>query len=523
MNISDKKTYSNYVFNAVVVNANTDMDPENKGRVQIYIPTMQIEYAEYYAEYAKADKTGKENSPHKDKFPWATTLVADLKDGNQIIGCNLNNNNGEYVVMGLDVNNEVDTNVSGAGGNDLSTYSGNASGILNLAMPILIQNEIGVSVNAWPDNIPDSKYKSINPYDKGCSCLVKSRCSHSGGWSIGLIQWHHSRAFNLMYDIVKNDSSWKSKSPNQNLDIVKDLESCVKKGSTYGYANKYTDNYHPISGTAPYTFIQNVLGSDIGKKVQRDKAQEDIEYSIKLVTSNPYNISNPAIIIWLVDILNQYGNGKTTTIKKAAEISAKGGDMIKALEEFRTWCKSNLGDYYKYEGRRNRTFEYVKQLYNNGKLSMFGGINLSSDPDANKGGMFLWPTPGCQVITSKYGWRGAIAGTSHTGSNFHTGIDLARNGGALGQKIIAAHSGKVIFAGNGRGYGNLIKIENGKYQTWYAHQRNFEKGIKAGVEVQAGQVIGYVDSTGNSSGSHLHFEVRINGQTTDPLPYIKKS
>ena len=58
--------------------------------------------------------------------------------------------------------------------------------------------------------------------------------------------------------------------------------------------------------------------------------------------------------------------------------------------------------------------------------------------------------------------------------------------------------------------------------TYYAHQSSRENGIKDGVTVKAGQVIGYVGNTGNSFGAHLHFEVRINNNTQNPLPYIKK-
>lgn len=526
MDILDKKSYSNYTFEGIVVNTETDMDPENKNRIQIYIPSLQIEYSNLYVTYAKLDKNGKENSADKSKFPWATSSVKDLVVGNKVIGCNLNNENSEYVILGLNVNDDMDSSIVPVGGNGILSISGNASGLLDLAMPIILSNEIGVSTDAWPNNIPDKNYALITPYDKGCSCTNKPRCMHSGGWSIGLIQWHHGRAFNLMFEIAKADSDWKNKSDNQNLDIIKDLESSVNNNSTYNYANKYTDNYHPIEGTQPYNFIKNMLSSDTGKKVQREKASEDIAYSIKLVTSEPYNISNPAIVIWLVDILNQYGNGKTTTIKKAAEISAVSGDMINQLEQFRTWCESNLGDYSLYKNRRNKTFEYVKQLYNSGKLSLFGGINLSSDPNANKGGQLLWPSPGCQEITSKYGNRTYWNEKKQQYvTGFHTGVDLARNGGALNQQIIAAHAGTVQLYKDGTmgGYGNLIILTNGNMKTYYAHQNKFADNLKSGMQVNAGDVIGYVGDTGNSTGAHLHFEVRINNATQNPLPYIKKS
>jgi murein DD-endopeptidase MepM/ murein hydrolase activator NlpD len=73
-------------------------------------------------------------------------------------------------------------------------------------------------------------------------------------------------------------------------------------------------------------------------------------------------------------------------------------------------------------------------------------------------------------------------------------------------------------AGPSSGYGNftLIKHTNG-YETAYGHQTAFAKGIAPGVTVRQGQIIGYVGSTGLSTGPHLHFEIRVNGQPVDPL------
>ncbi len=121
-------------------------------------------------------------------------------------------------------------------------------------------------------------------------------------------------------------------------------------------------------------------------------------------------------------------------------------------------------------------------------------------------GRFMRPVSGGS-ITSYYGYRR---------SGFHTGIDIAR---PTGTKIYAADGGTVTFAGRSGGYGLLIKIDHGNgYSTYYAHCSALS--VKKGQQVNKGDVIGKVGSTGNSTGSHLHFEVRLNGATKNPLNYV---
>jgi murein DD-endopeptidase MepM/ murein hydrolase activator NlpD len=91
--------------------------------------------------------------------------------------------------------------------------------------------------------------------------------------------------------------------------------------------------------------------------------------------------------------------------------------------------------------------------------------------------------------------------------------------GGMGQAIAAAGAGTVIFAGVKGGYGNTIMIDHGGGMvTLYAHQSSFAAGY--GSKVAAGQVIGYVGSTGDSTGPHLHFEVRLGGTPVNPGRYL---
>ena len=499
MEIASKKSYYNAIYEAIIVNDNIDSDPEDKGRVQIYIPYIHTEYINTYMDYMLS--SDKQNQDGCNRFPWAYVLVDNLKNGNVVYCSYVNNSNDQYVIIGLDVNNPANTASASSG---LEIGSAEINGVLDLAMPIIIHNEVGIGTSDWPNNIPTNNYIKINPYD-------------NGGWSIGLIQWHHCRAFDCLYQIAKADTNWESK-VDMKQELFQDIKKAVNNNSTTRYRTKYQANYHPTKGAQPYIGIQALLGSDIGKETQRKYASEDTSSSIEILTSEPNNIDNPAILIFLADIMNQYGQGLPQTIKKAASISKNGNDIMKQLSEFRDWCKSNLGSYNLYVNRRNTTYSYIQNLYNDGKLTALGsGENLANAEGANQGGQLLWPSPGCQVITSKYGNR-ILNGKL----NFHTGVDLARNGGAAGQKIIAAHSGTISTQTTSGGYGILTKVTNGNMTTYYAHQSKRENGIKDGITVKAGQVIGYVGNTGNSFGAHLHFEVRINNKTQNPLPYIQK-
>ncbi len=101
----------------------------------------------------------------------------------------------------------------------------------------------------------------------------------------------------------------------------------------------------------------------------------------------------------------------------------------------------------------------------------------------------------------------------------HLGVDYAAR---RGTPIVAAGSGRIIFAGRTRGYGNLIKIRHSDgYMTLYAHQKSFRRGIRKGKYVKKGQTIGYVGSTGLSTGPHLHFGLYKHGRAINPLRVVQ--
>jgi murein DD-endopeptidase MepM/ murein hydrolase activator NlpD len=118
---------------------------------------------------------------------------------------------------------------------------------------------------------------------------------------------------------------------------------------------------------------------------------------------------------------------------------------------------------------------------------------------------FIWPVNG--PVVSGFGWRWG---------RMHEGIDIAASSGT---PIWAAASGTVIYAGWLGGYGNLVVVDHGNgLSTAYAHASAIL--VAVGQSVAQGETVSLVGSTGNSSGPHLHFEVRVNGSAVDPLLYL---
>jgi murein DD-endopeptidase MepM/ murein hydrolase activator NlpD len=130
------------------------------------------------------------------------------------------------------------------------------------------------------------------------------------------------------------------------------------------------------------------------------------------------------------------------------------------------------------------------------------------------GGELAWPAPGYYRITSEFGMR------FHPVLKYnklHTGIDI---GVPSGSKIVAANDGVVIIAKYNVAYGYYIVIDHGGgISTLYAHNKKLL--VSVGQTVKKGQVISYSGSTGYSTGPHLHFEYRINGEYQNPLDYLK--
>lgn len=123
----------------------------------------------------------------------------------------------------------------------------------------------------------------------------------------------------------------------------------------------------------------------------------------------------------------------------------------------------------------------------------------------------IWPANG--DVTSRFGWRNAPLGS---GSDFHPGIDIANN---IGTPISAAADGRVVYSGWYSGYGKLVQIDHGNgIETLYGHCS--ELIVHEGQTIHKGELIAYMGSTGWSTGSHVHYEVRANGSAVNPASFL---
>lgn len=192
-------------------------------------------------------------------------------------------------------------------------------------------------------------------------------------------------------------------------------------------------------------------------------------------------------------------------------------DMVTAVDLTGTVEEDNC----KFEGTVNGiTVSVVGEVsVKDGKKVIDASItwdDVYSEPGPYGNGRMAWPVPKGTIVTSPFGYRThPISGKR----KFHTGVDLGGSG-IYGTPIVAADDGAVIFTGWNGGYGNCVIVDHGGgYTTLYAHASSLK--AETGKTVKRGETIALVGSTGNSTGPHLHFEVRINGQYQNPLPYIK--
>lgn len=184
------------------------------------------------------------------------------------------------------------------------------------------------------------------------------------------------------------------------------------------------------------------------------------------------------------------------TIEKAKD------NATKSLTQKEKEIEDKIGDIDSYNQDLQDQIDKVFQDINN---------NPKTDQNISNGEGFLKPAVG--GISSYYGPRVHPI----TGANgFHTGIDIAA---ANKSDILASKSGTVVFAGVQSGYGNVVIVDHGGgIQTLYAHCSSLL--VSYGQKVSRGQIIAKVGSTGNSTGPHLHFEVRVNGEHKDPMNYL---
>ena len=264
-------------------------------------------------------------------------------------------------------------------------------------------------------------------------------------------------------------------------------------------------------------FSAKVTGAEDGAQVASlDDTQvqqmRDIMWEMNAVSSSTRTESHE------VEVTEVDEDGKETTrTETVTETILEISLTHKTAEE--------MAQQYNFNARQNEYLALMSEPENQnlwaellGGFSSGGGQIMNPNTDWEGTGIFQWPLPQSYTITSWFGYRedpftGEIA--------YHSGTDIGAPGGT---PILAAADGTVTIANAidswGGGYGYHIKIShNDTFDTLYAHCSSI--CVTVGKEVKQGEVIGYVGTTGNSTGNHLHFEVWQNGERTDALGYFK--
>ena len=294
------------------------------------------------------------------------------------------------------------------------------------------------------------------------------------------------------------------------------------------YTNKLVEYDNKV--LKDYTHSEEVIATNV-KTIAKDKKQiEDMKAEqAKKQQILDNNIARKNQIVkqldsnqstyeaQIADLQQQDANVQALIQNAEAEAKAREAAAAKAKADAAAKAKAAAQAAKAKSSSSSRTKSSTRSKsssYNTGSSNTSGGSSSATVYSSN-GKHYQYPIPAYNGYkpNSGYGYRSSpIAG----GTEFHTGVDLKAT---LNTDVIAAESGTVIYAGWRGGYGKCVIIDHGGgYSTLYAHNNVLK--VSVGQTVQRGQVIAGAGTTGYSTGVHSHFEVRINGQHTNPTGYI---
>lgn len=273
--------------------------------------------------------------------------------------------------------------------------------------------------------------------------------------------------------------------------------------------------------------VQILLGAeDFSQFLQLSQLTASVSAHDKLLIEN---------IVAAIDVLNekQEENNKLLKDQMAVKetITAKQDELKSQSNQIQSIISNLESQQSDKQGDKDDNAALLKEMQ--AELDSIRYSGNSGTGQVYDGGQFLWPVPSITKITSYFGYR--------WGTN-HNGIDIANR--TFGAAIVAIADGVVTrsinhcthnhgkdrdccgISGQGKGYGNHVVIDHGTgsdgnhYSAYYAHMSSV--AVSAGQHVTKGQVIGYVGSTGYSTGPHLHFGLIVNQSWVDPMRYYTK-
>jgi murein DD-endopeptidase MepM/ murein hydrolase activator NlpD len=261
--------------------------------------------------------------------------------------------------------------------------------------------------------------------------------------------------------------------------------------------------------------ILPIFSSVILRKYNMSPSAEEAENTLReifeQISSPPYSIKEV--------IINYIPNEDGTAEKeKILVVTLEMGGLDKLLKHYfinpieRLAAKTGLSEAEKTELRNLRDYYEICLAFLDIEEND-GGYTDAVDFESPYTGVMLWPAPGRYGVSDTFrGRNNPVTGKSE----HHNGVDIPA---PVGASIVAAESGTVIYAGYAGSYGYAVYIDHGDgVSTRYAH--NSKLKVSTGQYVNQGDVIAAAGSTGNSTGSHCHFEVRINNTAVDPRPYL---
>lgn len=283
----------------------------------------------------------------------------------------------------------------------------------------------------------------------------------------------------------------------KNVEMEDNIKSFKSRLRVIYMSGNGTGSMNVLLGADDFTDFLT-LSALTGKVSARDKAlMEDIKEEIKEIQAQE------EVLRTYIEAQNE---AKATLAEKKSVLDADMSEHDQILDDLNSEQKKLESENKAYE---KAIQEIEDEIASKNKTASQSGVVFD-------GSQFIWPTPGYYNVYSAYGQRRG---------KLHKGIDISQSG-INGARIVASASGVVIAAGwNNGGYGNYVMVNHGTldgktYITLYAHMSKV--ATKVGAKVTKGQLIGYVGSTGRSSGPHLHFEIRVNGSPKNPMNYFSK-